>query len=57
MISFSGNDTATASGNGDLFAFGAALVLSAINGFNGSYSMQFSASDFANFQALQAHMS
>ncbi len=55
-IAFAGSGNAvTASGNNDLFAFGAALGLSTINGFNSSDAMQFSKSAFASFQALQPH--
>jgi hypothetical protein len=57
VMAFSGNDTVTSNGGGNLFEFSAALGLSTINGFDSSDTMQLSKSDFANFHGLQQHMS
>ncbi len=49
-------NTATVSGSSDAFVFQAAFGQDAINGFASSDTMQFAASDFANWSALLGHM-
>jgi ELWxxDGT repeat protein len=51
------NDTVSVSGTSEAFVFQPAIGEDVINGFGSSDTMQFSASDFANFTALQTHMS
>jgi hypothetical protein len=56
-ISFYGTgNSMTANGASDAFVFQPAIGQDVIGGFNASDSMQFSASDFANFTALSQHM-
>jgi hypothetical protein len=48
--------TATVSGNSDGFAFQAAFGQNSITGFGSTDTAQFAASYFANWAALQSHM-
>jgi hypothetical protein len=57
MMNAGSSDTLTASGNSDMFVFQPAFDQDVINGFNSTDSMQFSASDFANWSALLSHVS
>jgi hypothetical protein len=51
------DDAVTLNGSSEAFVFQPAIGQDVINGFGASDSMQFSASDFANWSALQAHLS
>jgi hypothetical protein len=56
-INLIGNNSVTANGGSDAFVFQPAIGQNTISGFNSSDTMQFSASDFADFTALLDHMS
>jgi len=52
-----GASSVTQGGASDAFVFQAAIGVETINGFATTDSMQFSASDFANWPALQNYIS
>ena len=57
-INAGAGDTLTVTGNtGDSFVFVPAFGIDTINGFTSTDQMTFSSSDFANWTALQSHMS
>ena len=56
VMTFSGNDTLTASGPNESFVFGAAMGRSTIAGFNSTDTFTLSTSDFADWTALQPHV-
>jgi len=57
-VHFSGTSNAvTQGGASDAFVFQPAIGLATINGFAASDTMQFSATDFANWSALSSHTS
>ena len=53
---FAGNDSATVSGGAENFDFGAIFGQSSIAGFDSTDVIQFSKSDFQDFQDLQSHI-
>jgi hypothetical protein len=55
-LNLSGTSTVTANGGSDAFVFGATIGKEVVNGFASTDTIQFSASDFANWSALQNHM-
>jgi hypothetical protein len=54
-IEMMGTSAMTQSGASDSFVFQAAIGVEKITGFASTDSMQFSASDFANFAAMMSH--
>jgi hypothetical protein len=56
-VYFYGNNTLTANGTSDFFVFQSPIGLNTINGFDPTDTLQFNASDFANWNALLSHMS
>ena len=56
-LHLSGTSTVAANGGSDAFVFGAAIGTEVINGFASTDSIQFSATDFASWSALQSHIS
>ena len=55
-LDLSGTSAVTANGGSNAFVFGAAIGTEVINGFVSTDTIQFSASDFANWSALSSHM-
>lgn len=55
-IYFSGSNSVTASGGSNAFVFQPTIGQDVIGGFASTDTMQFSASDFANWAALQSHI-
>jgi hypothetical protein len=55
-LNLSGTSTVTANGGSDAFVFGATIGKEVVNGFASTDTIQFSASDFANWSALSSHM-